>query len=76
MEKNPNDPQGASSSAKYDETASFVLVKKNGTNANKLDYYITLKSSGGTTTYFNGIAEESVKTATIGSSTAPSPTTP
>lgn len=65
LEKNPVDPQG-NGTDKYDETNSFVLVKKNATNANKLDYYITLKSNGGAKTYFDGVKEDTIKTAPIG----------
>lgn len=61
LEKNPNDPTG---SGKYDENQSKVTVTKNATNANKLDYAITLVGSGGIY-YFTNVKEESIKTETI-----------
>jgi type IV pilus assembly protein PilA len=61
LEKNPNDPTG---SGKYNDTDSKVTVTKNATNANKLDYAITLVGSGGIP-YFTNIKEEAIKTETI-----------
>ncbi|MDF2937874.1 MAG: hypothetical protein K0Q90_3247 [Paenibacillaceae bacterium] len=57
LEKTPKDPMGTGT---YDETASVVTVTRNGTNANKLDYAITLIGTDGMP-YFTGINEENVK---------------